>query len=261
MIRTTDYGLLTTDLGIVILAAGKGTRLNCIDRPKVMLEIGGKPIVSYIVETLESMGFPPERIVLVVGFHQEKVREYFGNRVTYAVQEEQLGTSHAVGTAEGVLKNKVKDCIVLYGDMPLITAESIHRLIAYHREQDNTVTLMTVSVPDFEGDRAPFKSFGRIVRRSNDRQIEKIVEQKDCNAEELGILEVNPFYICFRASWLWEHVKNISNKNAQKEYYLNDLVRMAIESGENISSILIDPKEAIGVNTKEDLEAVNHYGK
>lgn len=246
--------LIGNNVGAVILAAGKGTRLGSIDTPKVMLPIGGKPIVSYIVDTLKSVGFTQEQICLVVGFAKEKVMEYFGDSVIYAVQAEQLGTGHAVGMAENALKDKVDDVVVLYGDMPFITAESIKRLITRHREQGDTVTLMTVTVPNFEGVYGSFGSFGRIVRSPSDGRIEKIVEQKDCSPEELGITEVNPFYICFRADWLWGNVKHIGNNNAQKEYYLNDLVRMVIESGEKISSIDVDAAEAIGINMLEDLQ-------
>lgn len=240
-------------VGAVILAAGRGTRLKSVDTPKVMLPIGGKPMVSYIVDTLKSIGFTREQICLVVGFAKEKVMDYFGESVTYAMQEEQLGTGHAVGMAENALKNKVKDIVVLYGDMPLITAGSIERLIVHHQEQGSTVTLMTVTVPDFEGHNTPFKSFGRIVRDASDGRIVRIVEQKDCNSEELKIMEVNPFYICFRADWLWQHVKHIKNNNVQKEYYLNDLIDRAIDGGEKISSINVDSKQAIGINTPEDL--------
>ncbi len=245
--------LRTINAAVVILAAGKGTRLNATDTPKAMFELRGKPMVSYVVDTVKHAGFSNDRICLVVGFHKEKVMDYFGKMVTYATQQEQLGTGHAVAATEAILKGTVEDIVVLYGDMPFVTTGSVERLIARHRERNNTVTLMTVTVPNFEDQYAPLYSFSRVIRRAADGHIDHLVEMKDATPEELKITELNPCYFCFKADWLWENLKKLDNHNVQKEYYLVDVVKMAIEQDEKISSIEVSPQEAIGINTPDDL--------
>ncbi len=250
----------TNNTGVVILAAGKGTRLNATDTPKAMFPLNGKPMVSFVVNTAQAAGFSARQICLVVGFQKEKVMEYFKDTVSYAVQQEQLGTGHAVGVAKETLRD-IDTVVVLYGDMPFVTVDSVTRLLSTHQERGNTVTLMTVTVPNFEGQYAPLYSFSRVVRRTSDGHIERLVEMKDATEEQMKIHELNPCYFCFRADWLWENLKKLNNHNAQKEYYLVDVVKMAIEQGEKISSITIDPTEAVGINTPDDLEQAKQLKK
>ncbi len=241
-----------TPIGIVILAAGHGTRMKT-DIPKVMNPLHGKPLVDHVVTNAEASRCCDTPVVVVCEDHT-LVQDHLGSRARYAIQREQLGTGHAVKAAEDELKGTVDHVVVLYGDMPFLGADSIRRLVERHKERGNTGTLMTTSVPNFDGDFAPFYGFGRIVRRSEDGHIAKIVEKKDASEEEVEIKELNTSYFCFKADWLWEHLAKLGNDNAQGEYYLTDLVKMAIDEGEKISSIAVDPKEAIGVNTKEDLD-------
>lgn len=245
----------TSNIGIVILAAGDGKRMKS-PTPKVLVPLHGKALVEHVVEHAEESGCCEKPVVIVCANHT-MVQEYLGDRVTYVIQEKQLGTGHAVAAAQSALHGRGDHVIVLYGDMPFLKPESIRRLAERHCERGNTVTLMTTTVPNFDGTRRCFDSFGRIVRDASTGHVARIVERKDATEEEAEIRELNPSYFCFKADWLWRHVNKLQNNNAQGEYYLVDLVKMAIDAGEKISSIDIDPTEAMGVNTLEDLEAAH----
>lgn len=237
------------EVAVVILAAGQGTRMKSA-LPKVMHELNGRPLVDYVVASAQKLGVKP---VVVVSADNNLAREFLGERADFVVQEKQKGTGHAVASAENFLKDKAGNIIVLYGDMPFISDESLAKLLKRHLERGNTITMMTAVLHDFNDWRAPFCGFGRVVRGA-DGHIAKIVEKKDASAAELEIKEINPSYFCFKADWLWKNLKELKNENAQGEYYLTDLVKNAIEQGEKISSIEIDPKEAMGVNSQEDLK-------
>ncbi|MFA7245416.1 MAG: sugar phosphate nucleotidyltransferase [Candidatus Magasanikbacteria bacterium] len=240
-------------IGVVILAGGKGTRLNCTDRPKVMLDLNGKPIVEYVVDTLRKMGFSDKQICLVVGFKHEVVENYFGDKVIYALQEEQLGTGHAVMMAEGVMKNKFEQIIVLPGDSPFISQKTMEDIIQNNIKEKTKVTMASVSWPNLEGDNARFFDFGRVVRDENGKVI-NITEKKDCTEEELKISEGNAAYYCFESKWLWENINSLKTNNVQNEYYLTDLVDIAISQNEKVESVIIPAEETVGINTLEQLE-------
>ncbi len=233
---------------VIILAAGQGTRMKS-DLPKAMHLLNGRPLIDYVVAGVEKNN---DRVVVVKAFDNNLVSDYLKDRVEYAVQKEILGTGHAVMSAENLVNGSVDHVIVLYGDMPFITQESIAQLKEKHLQRDNTITLMTTVLPDFNDWRSAFYSFGRIIR-GFDGHIIKIVEKKDASVDELKIREVNPSYFCFKADWLWKNLKKLDNKNANQEYYLTDLLKLAIDNGEKISSIEIDPREAVGINNQEDL--------
>jgi bifunctional UDP-N-acetylglucosamine pyrophosphorylase/glucosamine-1-phosphate N-acetyltransferase len=137
--------------------------------------------------------------------------------------------------------------------MPFITPDTIEHLINAHKKSNSVLTLITVTVPDFEEWRSPFYSFGRIVRNSLGA-VTSTVEFKDCTEEQKKITELNPCYYCFDAKWLWENLEQIGKENAQGEYYLTDLVGIATRHGDRIETISADPKVAVGVNTVEQLE-------
>jgi len=155
------------------------------------------------------------------------------------------------------LKGKVNNVVVLYGDMPFIRPQSIKNLLEEHQKKNNILTMTTVKVEDFSGWRAQFADFGRIIRNEKG-EINKIVEKKDATPQHLDIKEVNSAVFCFQADWLWTNLKNLKNINAQGEYYLTDLVEMAIKQGANISSVSLNPREAVGINTKEHLNMIEN---
>lgn len=236
----------------VILAAGKGTRMNQgaeSDKPKVMYEILGKPMIDYSVANLKSAGI--DKIVLVVGYKKELIQEYFGGRIEYAVQKEQLGTGHAAMMAESNLKGKSDAVLVCYGDMPLYKPETIKRLIDRYEKENPTIAMLTVIFED------PMKlAFGRIVR-DEQGEIIAIREQKDCAKEELEIKECNPGFYIFNGDWLWENFSKLKSDNAQKEYYLTDMIAIAKLQGKKIISTEVSEEtEVLGINTPEQLKEV-----
>jgi bifunctional UDP-N-acetylglucosamine pyrophosphorylase/glucosamine-1-phosphate N-acetyltransferase len=236
----------------VILAAGDGKRMQS-DLPKVMHLLHGKPLVEHAVAAAEAVSDLQKPVIIVSPKHT-MVQDHLGDRAQYAVQEQQLGTGHAVMQAQGLLHGVADHVVVLYGDMPFVSPASIEQLIAKHIERGNTVTLMTATVPNFENEYACFAKFGRIVRLDGG-YIQKIVEAKDASEGELQILEVNPSIFCFKAEWLWHHLNALQNINAQGEYYLTDLIEMAIADHQLISSVPVAPREAMGINTKEELDS------
>jgi bifunctional UDP-N-acetylglucosamine pyrophosphorylase/glucosamine-1-phosphate N-acetyltransferase len=245
---------MTKSVIAIILAAGDGKRMQSIT-PKVMSLLHGRPLVDYVVSAVEESRLTEKPVVIVSPKHT-LVQEFLKERATYIIQKEQLGTGHAVGSASDLLKNKFENIIVLYGDMPFISSSSIKKLISEHEDQKNTITMATVVVPNFLHEYRALYSFGRVVRDSSGKII-RSVEMKDASEEEKNIKEVNPCYYCFQSDWLWPHLASLKNINAQSEYYLTDLIKMAIDEGQKISSVSIDPYEAIGINTKEDLETAH----
>lgn len=240
---------------IIILAAGHGKRMQS-ELPKVLVPLHGKPLVTHVLEQIKSSGITSVPVI-VVGQHRELVMKTLGDSYKYAVQEEQLGTGHAVMSAKSMLPLDTKHVMVLYGDHPFISASTIKNLMAKHLNTDSKLTMATVQLPDFLEWRSVFyNNFGRIVRNESG-DISKIVEFKDTKTdEERNIKEVNPSYFCFDAEWLWENLKKINTDNAQKEYYLTDLVKIAMQEKIKIQSVSIDPREALGVNSKQELETL-----
>ncbi len=239
---------------VVVLAAGYGKRMQS-DLPKVLVPLHGKPLVQHVLEAVKASGVTDTPIV-VVGQKRELVMTTLGSEYRYVAQLEQLGTGHAVLSAMPELEEKVENVLVLNSDVPYIKPHSIHMLAEMAENSDAVLTMATVHVSDFEDWRAGFADFGRIIRDENG-DIVKIVEKKDATPDELKITEVNSGSYSFKASWLWNHLKALKNENAQGEYYLTDLVGMACAEGADIASISIDPKEAIGVNTKEHLDLLH----
>src|SRR3989344_1018004 len=241
------------DIQLVILAAGKGKRMNS-DLPKVLLPLRGKPFLHYLLEAVQhSSVFNHPTIVVGVG--SELIKKEAGSKYHYVTQDEQLGTGHALQCAEKHLKGKVSDIMVLYGDHPLVDSKTIDTIATAHSKGVSPITMATAKVQDFKDWRAGFYDYGRIIRNGKGK-LKKIVEKKDATEEELFVTEVNPSYLCFKASWLWEHLNKLSNKNSQKEYYLTDLPGMAWEEGETITTVSIDPVAALGANTPEQLAAL-----
>ncbi|MAF24974.1 hypothetical protein CL634_05300 [bacterium] len=245
----------TSNTRIIILAAGEGKRMNA-GKPKVLVEVAGKSIVARQLEAIRASGVDASPILVIApGEAGEQIRQATAEfNPTYVVQDEQLGTGHAVQVCREAAGD-AENIMVLYGDHPLYTSESFIRLHDKHLASDATLTLATVDVGDYQDWRAGYKVFGRIIRDSTGN-FSSIVENKDATEAQLSQTEVNPGWYCFKSLWLWTHIKNLSSDNAQKEYYLTDLLQMAVDQGETISSVSISPEEAHGINTPEQLKEV-----
>jgi UDP-N-acetylglucosamine diphosphorylase/glucosamine-1-phosphate N-acetyltransferase len=233
---------------IVILAAGKGTRMG-VDVPKVLLPLGDKPVISRLLEEIKSV--PQDTApVVVVGFKKELVEETLGEQYIFATQFDQKGTAHAVLSAKQAIT--AKNIIVLNGDMPFITKESLEKVIELHTEKNSMLTMMPCTLPNFDKEYANLVSYGRIIR-DKDWNIKKIQEYKDCTEEQKQITEVNSGCYMFNTEWLWSKLEKIGHTNSQDEFYLTDIVEIAIADGQIIQSMQVAPKEIYGINTPDNL--------
>lgn len=237
---------------VVILAAGKGKRMNS-DLPKALVSLKGRPMIHYLLDSVRDSKIDPAPIVIVSPDNYEIISESLKDyNVQYAFQTEQLGTGHAVACTKDLIKAETKNIIVLYCDHPFLTADSLRK---FSETKVETVLVMPTKLPDFEDWRHNSYHWGRFVRNANN-EIERIVEFKDATPAEQLITEVNPGFMAFNNSWLWPNIKLLSNDNAQHEYYLTSLPGIAFEEGYKVASIFIKPEEAIGINSLEELIAV-----
>jgi len=232
----------------IILAAGKGTRMPKSEIPKVLYQLKGRPMIEYLVGSFKEAGI--ERPILVVGYKQETVKDLFGDRVEYVIQKRQLGTGHAVMAARDRFKGRQTDSLLIaYGDMPLWSPETIERIFAKKKQTGATLVLATVNLPENF-------AYGRIIRDQKGR-LQAIVEEKDCSRGELKIKEKNPGLYLVDINWLFRALRKIRPNNTQGEYYLTDIVGLAVKEGRPVETIEIKNKrEAMGVNTKEDYQAI-----
>ncbi|RMH69924.1 MAG: hypothetical protein D6675_11055 [Gemmatimonadetes bacterium] len=230
----------------IILAAGKGTRMKS-DLPKVLIPVGGKPMIHHVLETVKQLQFQP--VVIVVGYRAEVVQaEIAGVSATFVRQEPQNGTGHAVQQAEPVLRQFTGDTVVLYGDVPFIRPETLHRLVDVHQKENATATILTVDMPD------PTR-YGRIVRLPNGH-VARIVEHADASPEELAITEINTGIICFRTPELFEALQHINAQNQQGEMYLTDTIEIFSRAGKSIRAVKIeDPFEVMGLDNRAKVQA------
>lgn len=242
---------------VIILAAGKGKRMGA-DLPKPLVEIAGRPMIEHLLDNVRDSGLDPRPILVVAPDSVEQFNEFCNHRdCEYVTQEQQLGTGHAVTMAQEAA-NGADTIMVLYGDHPFIAAETLTELAELHKEQGATITMLTTTVPNFKDEHAGFERWGRIIRDSVGR-IQEIKEAKDATEEELAIREVNPSIFAFNAEWLWEHLPELKNTNAGGEYYLTDLVGLAIEEGESVVTSSAKPFEVVGINTPEELKRAEEY--
>lgn len=234
----------------IILAGGKGKRMGNPELPKVLCPLNDKPILAYLLDTLKNSPFLPP--ALIVGHKQELVREAFGAGYSYIFQEEQLGTGHAVLVAEEQLAGQADAFLILAGDQPLWSLETMEKLAKEHERQGATISLTTVVSPD-----PIYNDFGRILRDEKG-DIIAIRELKDCTEAERAVQEYNPTMYCVSDTWLWSALSKIRTENVQAEYYLTDLVSIAVAEGLKVSSVqATNPQEAIGINNPQQLEEVS----
>lgn len=239
-------------LKAVILAAGKGTRMKS-DLPKVVHEALGKPLVYYAMKAAKEAG--AEEICAVVGYGADMVKEAvkkasqeLGVKVEFALQEEQLGTGHAVRCAKEFIGVE-GETMILFGDTPLITGATLKELLAVHKEKKNGITVLSTLVENPAG-------YGRIVRENG--LFVKSVEDKDATPEEKQIQEINSGMYLFESKLLYETLDLIKNNNAQKEYYLPDTLTIAKNLGLGVVDAMVtkNDQEILGVNTVEQLKEV-----
>lgn len=236
---------------ILILAGGQGSRMQS-DLPKVLIPVNGRPMVLRLLDTIERLQYE-EKPVVVVGFESEKVKAAIGDRARFSFQAKQLGTGHAVSCAREHVAGTSGATLVLYGDHPYVSEETITSLFFNHEQGGAVITLMTTTVPHFKEWYIGFEKYGRIIRDA-DGIISHIQEFADCSNKEKLITEVNPGYYCFDNQWLWEHIDLLQSNNNQHELYLTDLIALAVQQGERINSIAVDSKECLGINTMEQKE-------
>lgn len=233
------------NIATVILAAGYGTRMKS-DYPKVIHPVAGRPMVEWGVRTAEQLG--DRQPVVVVGHGKEQVQRILGERVAYAEQVQLLGTGHAVMQAESILSGQSDAVVVFYADMPLLQSETLRKLtdrfVAESQRGNLAFTMLTMMRADSQG-------FGRVVRNEQG-EIQTIVEEADCTPEQLSLQELNPGVYCFDATWLWANIHKLP-LSRKGEYYLTDVVSIAVSQGKHVVTVEAPPDDLNGINTRVHL--------
>ncbi len=238
-----NENLQSNSVAVVILAAGKGTRMKS-ELPKVLHPLAGRPMIAYSLELAAKVSASPP--VVIVGHQAERVMAVVGKQARFVEQKEQLGTGHAVMQAEAVLKGQCANVLVFAADMPLITHETLARLLATHETNQATVTMLSVIAEDPRG-------FGRVVRDARGRPV-GIVEEIEATPEQKAIRELNAGVYCFDAAWLWPALKRLQPSERKGEYYLTDLIEIAVMDDRRVEVLVTeDPEEVLGINTRVHL--------
>jgi bifunctional UDP-N-acetylglucosamine pyrophosphorylase/glucosamine-1-phosphate N-acetyltransferase len=239
-----DPKLSKMNLATVIMAAGMGTRMKS-KTPKVLHPILGKPMLRHVLDAVKPLN--PIETVVVVGHKSDDVQAIFADEVVFAVQSPQLGTGHAVQQAQSLLEGKADIVLVAPSDLPLISTETVERLVELIQTGSGPVAMLTVERENPLG-------FGRVVR-NNQGNVEAIVEEAACTPEQKAIRELNVGVYAYEANWLWENLEKIP-LSAKGEYYVTDLIGIAVDQGEKVQDVVADPVEALGINTRVHLAQV-----
>ncbi len=230
----------------IVLAAGKGSRLNSDSHilPKVLRKANDVALIDYVLDNINFIR--KENTTIVVGYKSELVKNHVNAEFKFVIQEEQLGTGHAVKVTEKDFENYSGPILVVYGDMPLFKKETYQKLIDTHIKSGNACTLLTAVAQN-----PP--AYGRIIRNEHDLVL-GIKEEKDCNKSELNIKELNVGVYVFESEKLFAYLNDLKDDNSQGEYYLTDVPKHMITKGERIEAVkLVESEEIYGVNTQEEL--------
>ncbi len=228
----------------LILAAGEGKRMRT-DKAKVIHQVNGRAMIEWVYEAARDAGI--EQCVAIVGHKAEQVMEYMGDRVEYVLQEQRLGTGHAVMQAHRYFSGSDSSIVVLCGDAPLISARTIKNAIEYMKDGNYKAVVLTADVPDPHG-------YGRIVR-DEQGSFKKIVEHRDASEKEKAIREINSGMYVFSSGELAQTLPLIKNDNDQGEYYLTDILEIMLQKGYRIGAYKIeDSDEVLGVNDQLQLQ-------
>lgn len=239
---------------IIILAAGKGTRMGS-ELPKVLVPLNGRSMISYLMDSVKKSEVDPEPIIVVSPDNIDVIKKALSSySAQYVIQDKQLGTGHAVSCARSSIEKEADNVLVLYGDHPFLTSDSIIQLASL---KPKAVAIAPTRLPDFSDWRHNFYGWGRIVR-SNNGGVTGIVEYKDADEEQRQITEVNPGFMCFNKDWLFTNIDKLQDNNKAHELYLTDMVSIAFKEGHSIETTSIEPKEAMGVNSPEELSVAQN---
>jgi bifunctional UDP-N-acetylglucosamine pyrophosphorylase/glucosamine-1-phosphate N-acetyltransferase len=226
----------------IILAAGQGTRMKS-DLPKVLHPICGVPMIAHSLAAAKAAS--SETPVVIIGYGAEAVREFLGKKARCVIQDQQLGTGHAVRQAESTLRGKTDLVLVTYADMPLLRPETLKRLVETQKANQGPLTILTVNAADPRG-------FGRVIRNV-EGSVQSIVEEASATEAQLSIHELNGGAYCFSAKWLWEALNKIK-VSKKGEYYLTDTVSLAVQAGQTVQAVVSDDHvETVGINTRVHL--------
>jgi len=235
-----------SQIATVILAAGKGTRMKS-GLPKVLMPVMGRPMLDYVLA--RALDLRPKKIIVVVGYQANQVIRAFEGLegVDWVLQPEQRGTGHAIQVAKDALNGFQGDVLVLYGDVPLISLDTLGKLTGDHQKYGSTITLLSAELDDPDG-------YGRIVKNSSG-QVICIREQKDASEAEKKIKRINTGIGVFKAPFLMKAIFDLKTTNEQNEYYLTDVIGMAVDQGLDVRDMLVeDSGEVMGANDPEGLK-------
>ena len=236
------------NLAVVILAAGKGTRMKS-NLPKVLHKVNDKPMISHVIQ--RALDLKANKIISIIGYKHKLVEESLSNEKTdFVIQEQQLGTGHAVLQCANQLSNFEGSILVLSGDVPTITCKTLKALLKTHQNSKTKATILSALVDDASG-------YGRVIR-NNDGTLNRIVEHKDANSNELLIKEMNAGIYVFDCKTLFKLLPSVGNNNNQSEYYLPDVLSLIINNGDNVAIEKTDDIDEIqGVNNIQQLKVLN----
>lgn len=233
---------------VIILAAGKGKRMKS-DLPKVLHTINDKPLIRMLMETMSKLSL--DRLVVVVGFMGEMVIEELSDlKADFVWQKEQLGTGHAVMQARDLFNNFDGTILVVAGDAPFLSSQTMEKLFEMHVNNQASATCLSVDFDDPSG-------YGRIVRKDNSNILLEIIEHKDASPEIKKIKEINSGTFCFNSRDLFDALQKVGNNNAQQEYYLTDCIKILQQNGKKCAvTKASNPIEGAGINSIEQLKSL-----